>query len=167
MRRISAWAVVWAGLLAAGCAPAAGPLGGPATLGRVDRLDLWVAPAALDLDGQGGPDGVNMRLYLYEPGVSSQPGLASAGQFEFLLYEGRLDPSDAPGLPGNRWQYTAGELRGFFMPDKYGLGCYQATLSWPPGKSPASSTVTLVARYTDPAGRVISSSPANILMRAK
>ena len=166
MARAGLILVLLAASLAAGCSQMMLSGGGPPTVSRVDRMDLWVAPVALEQNGQPGPDGVELRVYLFQssPGAT-QPGLIKAGQFQFFAYEGRLNVG-TNAQPFFQWEYSADQMRPFFGADKYGLGSYHATLSWVP-KIPTSTTITIIARFVDAQGRAAVSAPADVQTRAE
>ncbi len=139
---------------------------GPPEVDQVDRLDLWVAPTAVQLTSRLAPDGIEIRLYLFSSSPSStQPGLVRKGQFQFLAYEGRA-VAGTEKEPFFQWEYSAEQMRPYFGADKYGLGSYHASLSWVP-KIPNSNTVTIIAQYLDPQGRVVVSAPADVMTRSK
>ncbi len=133
----------------------------PPTLDRVDHMELRVSPTALRLVGRSAADGIGFALYLYEQGGTALPGMVRQGKFQFAVYEQRADALSGAAAPFYTWEYTAQQMRQFFAPGQYGLGCYQATLNWAP-LIPRTATVTLVARYVDPKGNVVTCEPADV-----
>jgi hypothetical protein len=166
IRLLSILLITAAAAALAGCNTLTLSRPGPPQVDHVDRMDLWVAPSAIQLTGRPAPDGVELRLYLYSADPSStQPGLVREGQFQFLAYEGRA-LTGTQNVPFFQWEYSAQQMRPFFTADKYGLGSYHATLSWVP-KIPASNTISIIARYSDPQGRIVVSAPADVMTRSK
>jgi len=148
-----------AAALTVGCA---GPTSDMPMAKRVVGLDLWAAPLADDVDGKPGVDGVSLRLMLQDAAYRAPAIAADDDHIDLLLFEGqprRLDEASAFHvwrLTGEAMQEAAGRY--------YGLWCYKLTLYWP-GRIPATSTVTVLAKYRSSKGRAVRSAPATIKIR--
>jgi len=154
-------ALLVAALFVVGCA---GPSTGLRTAKRAVGLDLWVAPLAKDLDGRPGVDGLSLRLMLQDAATRQPQIAADVDQIELLLFEGeprQLDDASAFHI----WRLTGESMR-MFAAKFYGLWCYEITLRWP-DRVPATSSVTLMARYRSKKGRVVQSAPSTVSIRKR
>jgi len=149
---------------AAGCNGLGRRGAGPPTVDRVDRVDLILnSPAVVDWDGRGGPDGVSVRLYLYQIDKGKVRTVVGSGAFEFFLYEGVVGRAAVEGPPFHRWRFTAEQMREHLAADMYRLWCHPLLLQWG-DHVPAAANVTLIARYTAPDGGGAYSAPASFAM---
>ena len=165
MRR-APWIAVLAFVTCVGC-HAGGQLsqGTPAPVDRIDRVNLWAVPMAVNWDSEPAPDGINVRVYLYRLRGRDVQTTTGRGEVEFLLFEG-TDEQALAAAPFHTWRFTAAQLEPFLTRDSYGLWCHQMGLPW--GKHvPATPSVTLVARYIDKTGSAVASAPASILVHAR
>jgi hypothetical protein len=155
-------------LLAAGCGTDSGrrtvPATPPAPVDRVDALELWASPpAAVNWDDAPGPDGVQVRLYLFQA-VRPDPVMVN-GAIEFRLYAGRLSRSGDPGAePLKVWTFAGEDLAVRRFRSLVGWG-YAARLGWG-GQKPEASVVSVQAVYRPPGGPEVVSAPAAIAMPA-
>jgi len=155
-------------LLAAGCGTESGrgtvPLAPPSPVERVDALELWASPpAAVNWDDAPGPDGVQVRLYLFQA-ARPQPVLVK-GTIEFRLYAGRVNRSGDPGSePLKVWTFAGEDLAVRRFRSFVGWG-YAARLGWG-GEKPNAPVVSVQAVYRLPEGGEVASAPASVAMPA-
>lgn len=162
--------ITWLGLagvlLAVGCTPTTTPQTTkppvpPKPAEQIQQVMISATPYALNLDGQGGPDGVGVRVFFQQPG-SDAPATVE-GRLEFQLY---LNVVDQAQLAQSRcfyaWTYQGEELKPHLRYGIWGFG-YAFELNWGPNVPPAQA-VTIVARYTQPNGRTVVSAPVSIGM---
>ncbi len=162
-----ALAAVIAVALAAGGCNGLGPSGGPAAVDWIDRVDLILnSPAMVDWDGRDGPDGVSVRLYLYQIDRGKVRTVVGNGIFEFFLYEGIVSSAAVDDPPFHRWRFTAEQMREYLVADKYRLWCHPLVLQWG-DHAPAAANITVVARYTTPGGAAVHSAPVSAAMGAE
>jgi len=164
--------VVYIFLLALGAAVVLGCDGGrtrgwagespPKPVARVDAVELWAAPpAAINWDEVPGPDGVQVRLYLYR--VEDPEPVLVDGSVEFRLYAGRVRPDVAPAPePLKVWRLTAEDLAVRRIRSLVGWG-YAARLGWG-GEMPKAPAVTVQAIYHPPEGPPVASAPLSIAL---
>jgi hypothetical protein len=171
MRRVG-WLILSSACLAAGCGPSApGPDAGHAALppeaDRVDGMNLLAMPTAITFGQSARPNGVGVRLYLYQDNAGKVVPVSAKGEVRFSMYEGSLRPEDIPtAKPLHTWQLGASELHACLRRDAYGLWCYQIPLPWG-ADVPKGPAVTLVARYRSLAGAVVASSPTTVSTNIK
>jgi len=155
-------------LLAAGCGADSGRRTVPATppppVDRVDALELWASPpAAVNWDDSPGPDGVQVRLYLFQA-VRPEPVMVN-GTIEFRLYAGRIARGGDPAAePLKVWAFAGEDLAVRRFRSLVGWG-YAARLGWG-GPKPETSVVSVQAVYRPPDGPEMASAPATIAMPA-
>ncbi|NQU76128.1 MAG: hypothetical protein HQ546_07445 [Planctomycetes bacterium] len=133
---------------------------------HIDRVDLMAAPPmAMNFDGEGGPDGVGVRLYLYRLDGGKVSAVAGGGQVRFEMFEGEI-PANAQvqTLPFHTWQFSADQMRLYLGRDPYGLWCYKLPLRWD-DHVPATPSITVVAYYAAADGEEIRSAPATIAVK--
>lgn len=143
-----------------------GSAGGMATTGdanaRIDAVDLFVLPVAVNWDNVPGPDGVAARIMLYRSS-DAQPVAMTRGTLDFLLFEGRLGNTEImAGKPHVSWSYTPGEMVSAVERNIVGIG-YTLRLGWGP-LAPRTDAITLVARYMPERGSPVFSAPVTMLM---
>lgn len=160
-RRLAALAVVWAaGLL--GCdAQVNAP---PPPVDFADEIDLRTTPSPVNLDDDPGVDGLVVRVELYRVRGSKVELVTVRGALEFGLYEGVVGAADQGEVKAFRtWRYAGRDLERFLARGIAGWG-YNFPLGW--GKpGPATSSVTLTARYIPPRGRPMPAAPVTISLR--
>jgi len=150
MSRVAVWAVALAAAVASGCGGMGRGNEPPEPVERVDAVGLWgVPPAAINWDDIPGPDGVQVRVFLYQA-ERPQPVLVK-GTVELIMYPGRLHAESVAGVaPLRTWTFTPQELGTRLSKGQAGWG-YFFRLGW--GQEvPTTPTVTIVARYTPPKG---------------
>ena len=131
----------------------------PTTVARIDKMEMQVFPAAIDLDGQPGADGWQVRVYLYRLSDSGRVrAVRVSGTLELLLFDGRV-AAEAIGKaqPRQRWSFSAQQLRRHGVHGLAGWS-YPLRLKWDRPVAPAQH-VTLVARYRPPGGQWLYSQP--------
>ncbi len=168
MSRAAASLALAACLLAVGCGADGGrgtvPVTPPPPVDRVDALELWASPpAAVNWDDSPGPDGVQVRLYLFQT-VRPQPVLVN-GTIEFRLYAGRVNRGGDPGAePLKVWTFASDDLAVRRFRSLVGWG-YATRLGWG-GERPEASVVSVQAIYRPPEGPAVAGAPAAIAMPA-
>ena len=168
MTRAATSLALLACVLAAGCGAETGRATvsptPPEPVDRVDALELWASPpAAVNWDDSPGPDGVQVRLYLFRAS-RPQPVLVS-GTIEFRLYAGRVNRGGDPGAdPLKVWTFTGDDLAVRRFRSLVGWG-YAARLGWG-GERPKTSVVSVQAVYRPPEGPAVAGAPAAIAMPA-
>ena len=120
----------------------------------VDHIDLMTQPVAANLDGVPGPDGLQIKVYLYHEDKT----IPGKGRLDIMLFDGDDSQSDLrSGNPIHTWTFSSDQLKRF-LTISYGLQHYQLTLAW--GKNmPKSKTVTILARFTEREEKEILSQP--------
>jgi hypothetical protein len=152
--------VALAALVAAGCGAGNAP---PAPVAEVDHVSLIsTTPSAIHLDGEPGPDAVNVQVFLFR--ADKPAAQLVKGTLEFLLYqqERRLSEEALMKLletePFHTWRFPGSELiahRGHLSKSLWG---YRMQLRW--GRTPPrTKTVLLLARYVSPGGQTVYSAP--------
>jgi len=148
-------------LLLAGCATSRDPKQPTAKEPfPIDALVLLSAPAAVDVDGNPGPDGIAVRIF----GTSQAKTRALAfetGALEVLMFDGIInEQTPASAKPLHAWTNTIAELKPLAVKTALGVS-YPLTLLW--GKDrPTQDVITIAARYIAPNGRAIYSAPSTI-----
>jgi hypothetical protein len=146
-------------LLAAGCEEPNVSAGGPVEpVVQVDKIDLWAAPYALEMDNRPGPDGVLLNVNFYQ--VAQPKAVPVRGTLEFLLYDGGLTAGQLLGrVPVDSWSFEGDQLESQAQRTYVGYG-YRFPLQW--AQRPTRDIVTVVARYTQSDGRTVLSDPVSI-----
>ncbi len=131
----------------------------------VERLDLFLLPLALDLDGRPGPDALGARVYAGSRRSAIGAPLTS-GRLEMLLFDGVVRADElGQATPLRVWSYEGGKLAAYAQKTSIGTG-YRFILSWGE-QAPRKERITLVARYTAPDGFVVTSAPGSIPLVVK
>jgi hypothetical protein len=132
----------------------------PAPVAEVHAVDFWAAPpAVVNWDDDPGPDGIQVRLFLYR--VDRPEPVAGKGTVEFMMVPGmsRQGESEAPA-PLRVWTFTPQELATRQVRGMVGWG-YIIQLGW--GRDvPTVPVVTFTARYTSPDGKAVVSAPITV-----
>jgi len=155
--------------LGAGCGGGSGrgavSLTPPRPVDQVDALELWATPpAAINWDEVPGPDGVQVRLYLYQLG-QPQPVMVD-GDVEFQMYAGRLKQDSRPDTePFKVWRLSSDDLAVRRVRSMVGWG-YVTRLGWG-GQAPDATLVTVRAAYRPREGRPVFSAPVSIALPAR
>jgi len=134
----------------------------PKPVAQVDAIELWASPpAAVNWDDKAGPDGVQVRVYLFQLG-QAQPVMVE-GAVEFRMYAGRVPRSAIPdGEPFRTWRFAGDDLAVRRFRSMVGWG-YAARLGWS-GQPPDASVVSVQAVYEPPEGTPIFSAPVAIAL---
>ncbi len=115
-----------------------------------------------DSKGDGDPDlklRVQIRVDLFR--LSEALPVMVSGALEFTMYEGSVTKETrSRHTPFRNWRIAGKELRPFASRDMFGWG-YVVPLAWK-DRAPTTSAVTLVVRYTSPAGDVVDATPVTI-----
>ncbi len=139
----------------------------PRPVDQVDALELWAAPpAAVNWDEVPGPDGVQVRLYLYQVG-RPQPVMVG-GDVEFQIYTGRPKQDGRPdpeAEPFKVWRFSSDDLAVRRVRSMVGWG-YVARLGWG-GQAPEGTLVTVQALYRPREGRPVLSAPVSIALPSR
>ena len=158
--------VAAAALLLAGCStsperpkPARGPSG------PIQEIHLFGNPVALNIDAIPGPDAVGVRVYASNRRTARGLRIKS-GALEVLMFPAPLpEPGEAPPIALKTWRFTPTELRPNESESTIGIG-YRLALPFGADVPPVAG-VTLIARYIDPSGAVVDSSPSTISLLIK
>lgn len=128
----------------------------PRPVRQIDRIDLYSLPAAVNMDDIPGPDGLKVRVFLFQ--LAEPAPVTVTGTLEFLLYDGKVPPARlAEARPIHLWSFQQGELARYLTRSMIGWG-YSMPLAWGPD-APTAPIVTLAARYMPPAGKPLYSAP--------
>jgi hypothetical protein len=164
VRPLPATLLVLAAATAAGCpaGDAWNRAGVPQPAPRVDRLDLYSSPMALNWDDRPGADGVGAQVYFWRAG--EELPVTAGGTLELAIYEGNVPPADLGGKKALRtWRFGGEELVAYCARNIIGWH-YAMPLGW--GEDvPRSDMVTLIARYRGADGRLLQSRPTTIPMK--
>ncbi len=121
---------------------------------NVDHIDLMTQPVAANLDGMPGPDGLQVKVYLY----NEDKTISGKGKLEMMMFDGNESLGDLySSKPIKTWTFSSDQLKPF-MASSYGLLHYQLALEWGDNK-PTSKTVTILAHFTNSDGKKIVSQP--------
>ena len=147
--------------------PKAGRAAAPSISNRggIQEINLLAIPVALNLDDKPGLDGFVIKIY---PGNRSQPKplLIEEGAIEVFMFDGIPGvTTEASSEPRRVWNYTAQELRQYEIGSSIGP-CYQLAPLWGDAK-PTGSRISVIARYTAPDGRSVTSAPSIISIALK
>jgi len=130
----------------------------------IDKLMLMVAPpSAINWDEKPGPDGVRVKIYLFQGnGAKGAIGLKK-GTIELMLFDGRITIGQIDeAVPTHRWRYTAAQLKGALNKTQ---GGYAYGLALPfEQKVPQKDIITVWARIPRPEGGPIRSRPVHLTM---
>jgi hypothetical protein len=131
----------------------------------VAELHLFGVPVTLNLDDRPGPDGFAVTLYASN-GVQDKGIAIKNGTVRFLMYDGASNPAGtAPTEPRHTWTFSTEELQAFEGRSAIGIG-YRFALRW--GEAlPKRDRIVIVAQYTGPDQRTISSQPSTITVASK
>lgn len=133
-----------------------------APLPRVDKMELESFPSAVNLDDQPGPDGVSLKLRLYNLDVPLAFALTQ-GEIEFVLYEGSVKETEIGGAePFYVWKFSSAQIAQSGRKTVVGWQ-YALSLNWLT-KVPTTSVVTLVARIPRPNDGPIYARPVHLTM---
>lgn len=131
----------------------------PPAVGQVDSILVQTLPAAVNWDGQPGPDGLEARVYLFQ--YDRKLPVAAKGTLEFTVYEGILRAEGiAEAKPFYSWRFDGETLKEHLTRSAVGWG-YTVRLGWG-AAAPAASAVTLLSRYLPPEGRPIVARPITL-----
>ncbi len=115
---------------------------------RVDKIELEMAPYAVNLDNRPGPDGVEVKVRLYNLDQPLAFGLQQ-GAIEFLLFEGRVKDEDIAEVePFYSWHFSAADFQAARRNTLVGTQ-HAIVLNWS-GQTPRGTTLTLAARIPRP-----------------
>ncbi len=148
-RRWSATGLLLVGL-AGGCATNSGGAGSTGGRGSDVEVHLFTVPVAMNLEGNGGADGIGVRVYFSTPGgVRGIP--LRKGTLEILMYNGMVSSGNMKETPPLKvWSFEASRLAGF--EDQNALGIvYQLPLKWQKAR-PSARIISVVARYRSAQG---------------
>jgi len=149
----------------AGCATegdiSAGGASPPRPVDRVDRVELHYKAGSQNWDNVPGPDGLLVRVMLYQITDRSRGAVRAVtvkGELEFVLYEGKVGATELFARQAFQiWRYPPEDLRKYRV-RTMGLWGYGIPLAWDL-RAPKTGNVTLIARYTPPKGRPVYSAP--------
>jgi hypothetical protein len=134
----------------------------PPPVDFADAIALRAMPSPVNLDDTPGADGLGVRVELYRDRGKVEL-LTVKGALEFSMYEGVVRSGTREVKPFRTWRYAGKELEPFLAPGIAGWG-YNIPLGW--GETgPATSSVTVTARYVPPRGRPMAAEPVTIRIR--
>ncbi len=148
------------GILLAGCASTPESKPDAKKPFPIDTLVLISAPAAVNVDGTPGPDGIAVKLFGTSESKSRTLPLEN-GTLEVLMFDGVInEQTPATAKPLHVWTHKAADLKS--LATKTGIGVsYPITLLW--GKDrPTQDMITIAARFITADGRAIYSAPSTI-----
>ena len=126
----------------------------------IDGLVLLSAAAAVDTHPPMGADAIAVIIY---PRSHSKPkALAiTSGTLEVLMFDGVINEQTSTNVkPLKVWSLLPGELKIYANKTAIGMS-YPLTLLWG-NEVPKQDNITIIARYLDPSGRTVYSSPSTI-----
>ncbi|OPX22416.1 MAG: hypothetical protein B1H04_05030 [Planctomycetales bacterium 4484_123] len=136
----------------------------PQAVEEVDDILVLADPVAANWDGQAGADGLDVGVLLFRR--DRKLPVTVKGTLEMRLYEGVVRAEDLPqARPLRTWRFDAAQLRALLGRTPAGWG-YALRLPWGPTR-PATSSVTLTARYVAPSGRTVHAPPVAIATRPR
>jgi hypothetical protein len=128
--------------------------------GGIEEINLLAIPVALNLDDAPGVDGFVIKIFASNR-KRPKPLLIESGQIEIMMFDGvPIAVPGAPPQPLRVWKYSAAELKRFATEGSIGTS-YQIAQRWGDAK-PSSTRISVVVRYTTPAGGSILSAPSII-----
>jgi len=136
--------------------------GPPRSVENVDAVTLWATPPSpLNWDDVPGPDGVQVRVFLFQ---TDQPlAVLVRGDLEFMMYAGRVPQAGLTSAqPLRTWTFTSQDLATRQIRDIVGWG-YMVRLGWGQ-KMPAAAAITVTARYQPLGGDPVYAAPISIQM---
>ncbi len=120
------------------------------------EVNLIAIPVALNLDPAPGLDSISVKLF-FNDATHPKPVPFREGTIEVFLLDGL--PRGEP-KPLRVWNFDAPGLAPYEFVASLGTG-YELVLAWEAAR-PTQRIVTVLARYTSPAGLVIQSAPSSI-----
>jgi len=136
----------------------------PQAVGDVDDILVLADPVAANWDGQVGSDGLDVGVLLFRH--DRKLPVTVKGTLELRLYEGVVRAEDlSKARPLRTWRFDSAQLRSLLGRTPAGWG-YALRLPWGPNR-PATSSVTLTARYIAPSGRTVHAPPVAIATRPR
>ena len=138
----------------------------PQPLDFADAIALRTLPLPVNLDDTPGGDGLAVRVELYRVRGTKVELVTVKGALEFSLYEGAVgSPARGEVKAFRTWRYAGKELERFLAPGIGGWG-YNVPLNWgTPG--PATSSVSVTARYVPPRGQPMAAEAVTIRTRPR
>jgi hypothetical protein len=150
----AAWAVFL--LLVPGCVAVSGGSGGP----RIAELNMFGLPAAIDMDGRRGADGIGIRVFASPPDSAKGVEIRS-GRLDILMFDGPAKGVDIRAdTPLKVWSFEPRALAGLSGTSALGIG-YEFALRWGTQR-PRSRVITVFAVYHPPSGAEILSAPVSV-----
>lgn len=146
-------------VLLAGCASGRKFSSGDAGDGRVTALNVITVPVALNLNQRPGPDGFSAKVYANKANTPKTIPLKD-GKLEILMFDGTFFGKTNVPPPLKTWTFDSGQLEAFGFDAGIGHG-YQFTLLWE-NSLPRERVISIAARYTDAAGRIVTSRPSTV-----
>jgi hypothetical protein len=135
---------------------------------RIDRLMLMVdSGSAINWDQKPGPDGVRVKLYLFQiNGSKVNATELQRGTIELLLFDGRFSIHQLPDIkPLQKWQYSAHQMKDASNVTAAGPAY---GLALPFGKKlPKSDVITVSARVLQPNGSAMYARPIHLTMKPR
>lgn len=131
----------------------------------IEQIHLFGAPAALNLDGVPGPDGVGIRIYASSAAVAKGLPIRS-GTLEILMFDTVAEAANpVSSKPRHVWTFDPQRLKSLSGETSMGLG-YRLALPWGADK-PGGHSTTVIARYIPRNGKPIYSAASTIPLASK
>lgn len=134
----------------------------------VNAIELSAMPTAINFDNIPGPDGVRIRIVLWQI-ISDVPHAIQLKQgiVECLLYEGQVAPDTLnEKQPAIIWRYSANSLARSMSKSIVGYK-YNASLRWNKDNQPKGSTITIAVRLLRPGRSPLYAKPINLALGPK
>ena len=133
---------------------------------RVDRLLLFLSPAATNAERTQGLTGFSGTLYCYRRDQAKSISIQD-GQLEFQVYGGILNDtaptseSSNGNTPSEVLRYDASELKSREVVFPIGVAYKFSNVRWDPSAVPAGD-VTIIASFVSTSGEVVRTQPATL-----
>lgn len=140
----------------------------PAPSPTVNAIELSAMPTAINFDNIPGPDGVRIRIVLWQI-VSDVPRAIALekGIVECLLFEGQVAPDSLnEKKPAIIWRYSADSLSRSMSKSIVGYK-YNTSLRWNDENAPKGSTITIAVRLLRPGRPPLYAKPINLALGPK
>lgn len=135
---------------------------------HVNKIMLMVDSAsAINWDQNPGPDGVRVKIYLWQnDGKKINAVTLKRGTIELLLYDGRLKIHQLPdSTPIQQWRYSADQMKQAVNKRPVG-SVYGWALAFGQ-KLPKSDIITVSARILHPGGAPMYAQPVHLTMKPR
>ncbi len=130
-----------------------------AEAGAIEGLNVLAIPVGLNLDRIPGPDSFSVKVYAVNATNPKAVPIRS-GTLEILTFDGTFfGRTNVPPVLRS-WSFESSQLEPVRFQSQVGTG-YEFTLSWGTNK-PTHTLMSVAARYTSPAGEIVTSRPSSV-----